>query len=218
MNLVDPLGLMPEVQSGIEEITVEGEDMSGSFFRNELNHMNTLRRLLDDLSAAAAGAAQMSFAQQLADFLRSLSVELGIGNTVPMIQCAGRARVFAGNPRHVGAPGGFSGSTVGDIKIESDSAAIIPTQFRAGKGRLRPFLDIISGATAGEQSFQNVRDVVGNADLGLPASQARIAIQFRNPGQFILELVTGRDESSNIRVELRVPRELGCPIGTREAR
>jgi hypothetical protein len=127
--------------------------------------------------------------------------------------CAGKARVFGGNPKLIGKQGGLPG-----VQIAPNSAAIIPRQFTGqpyGGPVMRQIGRSAFGVTAGGQGFVGFTDTVGNLQLGATNSiQAQDIIMSRNPGLLILELVSGRDEGVT-NVLLSIPQtQHGCPTGT----
>jgi RHS repeat-associated protein len=115
------------------------------------------------------------------------------------------ARILGGNPATVGRPGGFSGSSSGDIRLRRGSAAVDPSQW-GGKTNLRPNLDHVSGRTVGGQSFRGITDVIGSTDV----ENVREMLATRYPGALLIELVTGYDESVTT-IVITVPAGMLCP-------
>lgn len=138
--------------------------------------------------------------------------------TGPRIICQGRARVFDGNETHVGTQGGFPGVPVG-----ANSAAIIPRQFTnspyAGPA-MRSLGSTAWGYTfnprtgAVGQSFYGFTETVGNDRLPGGSLAQQEHIMAANPGNLVLELVSGYDEGTT-GVYLDLPSTAyGCPEGT----
>jgi RHS repeat-associated protein len=120
--------------------------------------------------------------------------------------CIGKARVLAtGNPKLIGTPGAFG------VKVTAGSAAVIPSQW-GGKAKLRPYLAQIKGILEEGTSFSGITDVIGSNVV----PKVRERLQRDNPGLLILELISAPEDLTIKRVELTVPANLPCPMGTKE--
>ncbi len=122
--------------------------------------------------------------------------------------CVGRARVLGGNPTTVGKQGGVPGR-----KVAPNSAAAIPQQwgFASGAGfstfsvsgttgapiqaPLAGFIfgDVNPSAGGAQQTFNGLSDVNGGASP-IAGMNVRAALMQLNPGDLVLELVSGKDQ------------------------
>ena len=129
--------------------------------------------------------------------------------------CMGTARVLQGNAATIGKPGGFSGSSVGNIPVTASGAAIIPSQFGLSKSALRPYIGQISGVFPGTgATFQGVSDIIGGApDPNFPNMPVQQGLMANYPGDLIIELPGGNDLGVTA-VTLTLPTAIGCPAGT----
>jgi RHS repeat-associated protein len=140
------------------------------------------------------------------------------------ITCTGAARVLKGNAATIGRPGGFSGSSAGNIPVTANGAAIIPSQWGMSKSALRPYINQISGEFRQSVvflnptvSFQGVVDIVG----GTPPSgytNVQTGLMALNPGKLIIELPGASQDYGVMAVTLTVPTAVGCPTGTVQVR
>src|SRR6185437_11043152 len=113
--------------------------------------------------------------------------------------CVGTARVLGGNPQTVNQPG-----AVPSINVAAGSAAAIPSQFGVSKnillgspisGTVGYFGPLNPPSAGTSQSFNGITDVTGGRSP-IPGLPVREALQRLNPGELILELVTGKDMNS----------------------
>lgn len=139
---------------------------------------------------------------------------------VPQFEnCVGTARVLQGNPLTIGQPGGFSGTTVGNILVTANGAAIIPSQWASSKSALRPYLSQVSGVfPLVGASFQGIVDVwaqTGQVPAGFPPdSNVQQDLMQLYPGQLIIELPGAPKDYGSTQVQITVPVALGCPQDT----
>jgi hypothetical protein len=134
------------------------------------------------------------------------------GATQPTTKnCAGTARVLQGNAATIGKPGGFSGTTVGNIPITATGAAIITSQWASSKADLRPYLSQISGVFSNvNASFNGIVDVIGAKTGQVPAgfppdSNVQQDLMTLNPGMLILELPGATKDYGVTAVTLTIP-------------
>jgi RHS repeat-associated protein len=120
-------------------------------------------------------------------------------------QCKGKGRILEGNPALIGKQGGFPRT-----KVATNSIAVIPSQWGGNKA-MRPYLSQISG-TAGGVSFSGVTDVVGSSEV----KNVQSKLMNDNPGNLILEFVSGKDLGNDVDVTLNIPDGMPCPEGTTE--
>jgi hypothetical protein len=122
-----------------------------------------------------------------------------------------------GNAATIGSPGGFSGTSVGNIPVTATGAAIIVSQWADSKAALRPYLSQISGVFPGVNvAFSGIVDVVGGAPpAGFPAdSNVCDDLMDLYPGQLIIELPGAKADYGSTSVTLTIPDVLKCPQGT----
>jgi RHS repeat-associated protein len=127
-------------------------------------------------------------------------------------KCVGKARVLLGNIRHIGISGAFGKEVI----INSCSAAIITSQWCSDKGKLRPFLNQISGKTGVDELFNNIAEVIGG-DSPIDGMNVRDALRKLNPNTLIIELPGGEKDLGTVDIEISLPSEMPCPEGTKEA-
>jgi hypothetical protein len=127
-------------------------------------------------------------------------------------KCVGKARVLLGNIRHIGISGAFGKEVI----INSCSAVIIPAQWGGGKGRLRPYLNQVSGEINGKTVFNNIADVIGGI-TPIKGMEVRDALRKLNPNTLIIELPGGEKDLGTVDIEISLPSEMPCPEGTKEA-
>lgn len=127
------------------------------------------------------------------------------------VKCSGSARVLQGNPNTIGKPGGFSGSSVGNFPVTANGAAVIPSQWAAGRSALRPFINQVSGVFPEvNTSFQGLVDTIGSTTI--PHVQTYLMNKF--PGDLIIELPGATQDYGVTAVTVTAPSALGCPAGT----
>jgi RHS repeat-associated protein len=128
----------------------------------------------------------------------------------PRLICTGRTYVLAGNPRLIGRIG------FPNTPVTPGSAAVVPYQFTGTWGAGPVMRQIGRGAwgiTSGGQTFRGITDAIGYRSLG-DARSVQTMIMNRHPGDFILELVSGRAEDNSF-VKLSLPAGTPrCPNGT----
>ena len=126
-------------------------------------------------------------------------------------KCIGRARILKGNPATIGKQGAFP-----SIKVIEGSAAVIPEQFGGmTKVQLAPYIGKISGTLGGKGSFSGITDVIGGKSP-MPGINVRLALQMTYWGLLILELPSLANDPGIVDVELTIPADIPCPIGTME--
>jgi RHS repeat-associated protein len=129
--------------------------------------------------------------------------------------CEGTARVLQGNAETIGRPGGFSGSTVGNILVTKNGAAIIPSQWGMSKNALRPLISQISGLFPNANAaFQGIVDIVGSSAI----RNVQRFLMNQYPGQLIIELPGTSQDYGTTAVIMAIPNTMGCPIGTTKVR
>jgi RHS repeat-associated protein len=132
------------------------------------------------------------------------------------INCAGNARVLAGNPNMIGQPGGLGGSSAGDILVRANSAAVFVSQFGGSRTALRGARDQFSGTAqlpGGAVSFQGISETIGSDSS---SGQQNLA-GWRKAGVLVIELPSlpaGADKGDPVPVTLAVPFGFNCPTGT----
>jgi RHS repeat-associated protein len=127
------------------------------------------------------------------------------------VKCSGSARVLQGNAATIGKPGGFSGPRVGNFPVTANGAAVIPSQWAAGKTALRPFINQVSGVFPKvNASFQGLVDTIGSTTI--PHVQTYLMNKFF--GDLIIELPGATQDYGVTTVTATVPSALGCPAGT----
>ena len=135
----------------------------------------------------------------------------------PTHNCTGPARVLQGNAATIGHPGGFSGTSAGNILITASGAAIIPEQWGGSKAALRPYLNEISGFFPDVNvSFKGVVDVVGGQSPCPNDANVRSCLMSMYPDTLIIELPGAAKDYGSTNVVLTLPIEVDCPKNTHE--
>jgi RHS repeat-associated protein len=145
----------------------------------------------------------------------SLSQTSHEGASVVVGTCSVSARVLQGNPRTVGAPlyhGAFN-NPPNAIAPQAGSAAMTPSEFGGfTTSELKSYALQINGYFPGTGvSFHGVTDVNGSHHIPRGFSNIRQYLEFENPGQIIIELITGWDMGSNVPAVIQVPTGVPCP-------
>jgi RHS repeat-associated protein len=138
---------------------------------------------------------------------------VNLNDPMGLKKCVGKARILGGNPKTVGGPSGFPPG-----RVQVGSAAADPTQW-GGHSTLARNASQISGVitdSSGKQtgSFSGISDVIGGKSP-IEGMGVRDALKQLNPGNLIVELVTGKDQGVQT-ITLTVPCNQPCPEGTAE--
>jgi RHS repeat-associated protein len=134
------------------------------------------------------------------------------------VTCVGIGRGLAGVSAPFPKKGGAFNYGKDPVKVTAGTAAVIPSQFGfKGNTAMKPFVGEISG-DVGTNHFSSVTDSVDNAVSPVPGMSTPDAFQHLNPGRLIVETTAEPDVGRNALVNIAVPKSVGCPANTVEAK
>jgi RHS repeat-associated protein len=138
--------------------------------------------------------------------------------TSQTVTCVGIGRGLAGVQAPFPKKGGAFNYGKNPVQVTAGTAAVIPSQFGfTGNVAMKPFVGEIAG-DVGTNHFSSVTDSVDNAVSPVAGLSTPAAFQQLNPGRLIVEITAQPDVGKNALVNIAVPRSVGCPANTAEAR
>jgi RHS repeat-associated protein len=136
-----------------------------------------------------------------------------------VVNCVGIGRGLKGVSGPFPKKGGAYNYGKNPVQVTAGTAAVIPSQFHFQSNvAMKPFVGNIAG-TVGTNSFSSVTDSIDNAQSPVPGMSTPDAFQKLNPGKLIVEVAGApKDVGANALVNVVVPRSVGCPANTVEAK